>query len=68
MKILRELIEAGDPLVQQAVEALRQYHAAQSAGAPAKDIERLRCNAESLFQAVNEYQRCSLGGLPSTRH
>lgn len=68
MKNFIKLIEACDPLVQQAVEALRQYHDAQSTGAPAKDVERLRCEAESLFQAVSEYQRCALGGPSSTRH
>lgn len=68
MKKLMVLIEADEPLVKQAVQALRKYHDAQSAGAPANEVERLRCEAESLFQAVNEYQRCALGGRPSTRH
>lgn len=68
MKKLMELIEAGEPLVQQAVEALRRYHDAQSADAPAQEVEHLRCEAKSLFQAVTEYQLRALGGPSPTRH
>ncbi|MNP29893.1 hypothetical protein D3C76_1229410 [compost metagenome] len=50
------LIEAGEPLIQQAVDAMRQYHDAQDVGAPAAEVERLRLLAESLFQAVTDYQ------------
>lgn len=41
-------------------------HDAQGSGAPAKDVERLRCQAESLLSVVSEYQRCAVGGPPST--
>ncbi|WP_339534012.1 hypothetical protein [Pseudomonas hunanensis] len=50
------MVEAGEPLIQQAVDALREYHQAQDRGAPAEEIERLRLLAESLFQAVSDYQ------------
>ncbi|HEN8732062.1 TPA: hypothetical protein U8207_000428 [Pseudomonas putida] len=50
------MVEAGEPLIQQAVDALREYHQAQDSGAPAEEIERLRLLAESLFQAVSDYQ------------
>ncbi|QJQ21378.1 hypothetical protein HG549_16070 [Pseudomonas sp. SK] len=50
------LIEAGEPLIQQAVDAMREYHQAQDRGAPPEEIERLRLLAESLFQAVSDYQ------------
>ncbi|MNW18680.1 hypothetical protein D3C71_2183370 [compost metagenome] len=50
------MIEAGEPLIQQAVDAMRQYHDAQDVGAPAAEVERLRLLAESLFQAVTDYQ------------
>ena len=50
------MIEAGEPLIQQAIDAMRRYHEAQDYGAPAEEIERLRLLAESLFQAVSDYQ------------
>lgn len=50
------MIEAGEPLIQRAVDALRRYHEAQDYGAPAEEVERLRLLAESLFQVVSDYQ------------
>ncbi|PTV57988.1 hypothetical protein [Pseudomonas putida] len=50
------MVEAGEPLIQQAIDALREYHQAQHRGAPAEEIERLRLLAESLFQVVSDYQ------------
>ncbi|MBA6058065.1 hypothetical protein [Pseudomonas juntendi] len=50
------MVEAGEPLIQQAIDAMREYHQAQERGAPAEEIERLRLLAESLFQAVSDYQ------------
>ncbi|GLO23569.1 hypothetical protein PPUJ21368_13960 [Pseudomonas putida] len=50
------MVEAGEPLIQQAVDAMRDYHQAQDLGASAEEIERLRLLAESLFQAVSDYQ------------
>lgn len=49
------MVEAGEPLIQQAVDAMREYHQAQDRGAPAKQVERLRLLAESLFQVVSDY-------------
>lgn len=50
------MVEAGEPLIQQAVDALREYHQAQDRCAPSEEVERLRLLAESLFQAVSDYQ------------
>lgn len=50
------MVEAGEPLIQQAVDAMRQYHEAEAAGQPREVVERLRLLAESLFQAVSDYQ------------
>lgn len=50
------MIESVEPLMQQAVDAMREYHQAQDRGAPAEEIERLRVLAESLFQVVSDYQ------------
>lgn len=48
--------EAVDPLVQQVADAMREYHDAKDAGAPAEEVERLRLLAESLFQALSDFQ------------
>ncbi len=50
------MVEAGEPLIQQAIDAMRRYHQAQDHGAPTEEIERLRLLAESLFQVVSDYQ------------
>lgn len=50
------MVEAGEPLIQQAIGAMREYHQAQDCGAPAEEVERLRVLAESLFQAEFDYQ------------
>lgn len=47
------MMEAEEPLIQQAADAMREYHQAQDRGAPAEEIERLRLLAESLFQVVS---------------
>jgi hypothetical protein len=50
------MVEAGEPLIQQAVDAMRQYHEAEATGQSQEEVERLRLLAESLFQAVSDYQ------------
>lgn len=67
-RTLEGMILAGEPLIQQAVDALRQYHQAEDAGAAPEEIERLRLLAESLFQAVTDYQLRALGGPSETLH
>ncbi len=51
------------PLSQQAVDALRRYHDV-AAELPAEEVERLRIEAEALFQAVSDYQLRAMG-MPS---
>ncbi|MFB1634118.1 hypothetical protein [Pseudomonas sp. AP-1] len=50
------MVEAGEPLIQQAIDAMREYHQAKDCGAPPEVVERLRLLAESLFEAVSDYQ------------
>ncbi|MNJ57201.1 hypothetical protein D3C77_527810 [compost metagenome] len=61
MDDLEEKIAAGEPLMQQAMDALRRYHEARDSHTPVEEVERLRLEAESLFEAVHEYQRRALG-------
>ncbi|CAK9889226.1 hypothetical protein [Pseudomonas fluorescens] len=67
-KTLEGVVEAGEPLIRQAIDAQRRYHAVQDADQPEKEVERLRLEAESLYQAVTEYQLRSLGGEGATLH
>ena len=60
------MVEAGEPLIQQAIDAMREYHQAQDRGAPAEEIERLRLLAESLFQAVSSGQGSGQGDASSS--
>ncbi|ERT18913.1 hypothetical protein O162_09115 [Pseudomonas putida SJ3] len=50
------MVEAGEPLIQQAIDAMREYRQAQNRGASAEEVERLRLLAESLFEVVSDYQ------------
>jgi uncharacterized protein YaaN involved in tellurite resistance len=66
-RTLQEMIEAGELLVWQALEAMRAYHDAEAAGSSA-EVERLRTLAESLFQAVTDYQLRALGSSVDVLH
>ena len=50
------MVEAGEPLIRQAHDAMRQYLQTEASGEPPEEVERLRRLAESLFQADSEYQ------------
>lgn len=50
------MVEAGESLLKEALDAMRAYHAAQEAGQPPEEVERLHLLAESLFQVVCDYQ------------
>ncbi|QBF26864.1 hypothetical protein EXN22_14630 [Pseudomonas tructae] len=67
-KTLAGVVEAREPLIQQAIDAQRRYQASQDAGRPGEEVERLRLQAESLYQAVTEYPLRALGGESATRH
>lgn len=54
------------PRSNQAVDALVRYHEAMAAGLPAEEVERLRTEAETLFQAVSYYQLRAMG-MPSPK-
>lgn len=60
------MVEAGESLIQQAIDAMREYHQAHDRGALPEEVERLRLLADSLFQAVIDYQLIQAGRAPST--
>jgi hypothetical protein len=41
---------------------MKRYHEARDLDAPPEEVERLRIFAESLFQAITDYQLHTLGG------
>lgn len=67
-RTLEGMILAGEPLMQQAIDALRRYREAEDSGAASEEVERLRLLAESLYQAVTDYQLYALGHQDLVRH
>lgn len=45
-KTMQEVIQAGEPLMQEALNALKAYHEAIAHGSPADEVEQLRIEAE----------------------
>ncbi|MEC6743296.1 hypothetical protein [Pseudomonas qingdaonensis] len=68
MDDLQEKMAAGEPLMQRAMDAMRRYHEARDSLTAAEEVDRLRLEAESLMQAVSEYQQSVLGCPKATRH
>lgn len=66
-KGLGEKVKAGEPLMEQAVQALRRYYEAQETQL-AEEVEMLRHEAEALFVAVNEFLRQAFGGPAPQYH
>ncbi|MEJ3598738.1 MULTISPECIES: hypothetical protein [Pseudomonas] len=55
------MTQAGEPLILEALEALRLYREAKASGRPQEEIDRLKILAESLVQAVTDYQLLAVG-------
>lgn len=67
-KTTQEVIEAGEPLMQEALNALKAYHEALAHGRAADEVGRLRVEAERLFQATSDYQLRAIGEVLHTFH
>lgn len=65
---LKEWMVVGDPLLKEALSVVRRYHEAKDSPATAEEVERLRLEAESLMEAVQEYQRRALGAPTHLLH
>ena len=68
MASLKDLIEAREPLLQEALLAMRQCYEAEEAKAPAEEVECLRLEAERLFKQASDYQFRSLYRVMRTFH
>lgn len=67
-RTIQGMAEAGVPLLKQALNAIRAHHAAQAEGRPAAEVERLRQQADHLYQTVIDYQLHKAGTLGETQH
>lgn len=68
MPSIEEMIEVSDPLMNDAMVALRRYHEARTEGKAPDEVERLRLLAESAYRAATDYQLHALGHQPLSRH
>ncbi|HBP5562194.1 TPA: hypothetical protein L6B75_28390 [Pseudomonas aeruginosa] len=57
------MAEAGEPLLRQALDAIRAHQKAVDEGRPADEVDRLRLEADHLYQTVIDYQLLKVGGL-----
>ncbi|WHH49671.1 hypothetical protein QFA96_16430 [Pseudomonas sp. Ap32] len=67
-KHMFSILEPGNPLMTQALDAMKRYYETQAAKASEVALERLRLEAESLFQAVSEFQQRVMGRRDDTLH
>ncbi|MDY4309476.1 hypothetical protein SOX05_06240 [Pseudomonas putida] len=62
------MAEAGEPLLQQALQAIRDHRQAVDEGQPADVVERLRIKADHLYQTVIDYKLHKAGTLGQSVH
>lgn len=67
MESLADKIQQADAFMCEVLAAVRRYHEAKGL-LPPDEVERLRLEAESLYQAVTKYQLRAFGGEGATRH
>lgn len=67
-RTLLGIAEAGEPLLKQALEAIRAYNQAMAQSRPEAEIERLRVAADHLYQTVVDYQLYKAGTLGESVH
>lgn len=62
------MAEAGEPLLRQAIQAIRDHQQAVDEGQSAEVVERLRIEADHLYQTVIDFQLHKAGSLDQTQH
>lgn len=67
-RTLQGMAKAGEPLLREALEAIRAHQRAQDEGASQETVERLGLLADSLYHAVVDFQLLEGGELPDSIH
>lgn len=67
-RILEGMVEAGEPLMRQALQAIRDAQAAEALGLAKHELERLELLADSLYLTVVDVQLGNAGKLPLIIH
>lgn len=62
------MADAGEPLLRQALQAIRDHQQAVDEGQPADVVERLRIEAEHLYPTVIDYQLHKAGTRDEALH
>lgn len=62
------MAEAGEPLLQQALQAIRAHQQAMDEGRPAEEIALLRLEAHHLYQTAIDYKLHKAGTLGQSIH
>ncbi|MGT3070673.1 hypothetical protein [Pseudomonas putida] len=67
-RTLLGMTEAGEPLLRQALEAIRAYNEAMAQGRPEAELECFRVAADYLYETVIDYQLHLSGTLGESVH
>ncbi|MEC4024889.1 hypothetical protein VSO52_19180 [Pseudomonas fulva] len=67
-RTLLGMAEAGEPLLRQALDAIRAHNEAQASARPAAEIERLLLEADHLYLTVINYQLHQAGTIGEPIH
>ncbi|WP_371920438.1 MULTISPECIES: hypothetical protein [Pseudomonas] len=68
MRTLEGMAKAGEPLLREALEAMRAHQKAQDQEASLEEVERRRLRAESLYHEVVDFQLLATCSLPDLIH
>ncbi|WP_236170167.1 hypothetical protein [Pseudomonas parasichuanensis] len=67
-RTIEGLAEAGEELIQKAIDAQRRFRQAEEAGAPPEEIELFRAVADLRYRLVTEHQLIVRGKAPHILH
>ncbi|SNB79914.1 hypothetical protein SAMN02745900_03582 [Pseudomonas sp. URIL14HWK12:I8] len=67
-RTLEGMAKAGEPLLREALEAIRAHKNAQDSGEPPYELERLKLLADSLYHAVANFHLLEAGSLSESIH
>lgn len=67
-RTLQGMAAAGEPLLTQALLAIRAYNQAEAQGRLEEELKRLRLKADHLYNTVINYQLHKTGCLDQTEH